>query len=255
MTATREMNPWRLEWLRLTRSPRGAVVILVYVFFGLAGPLMAKYMAQIAAYASSEVTIVAPVPEPEHGLVNFVSQGSQTGMIVLLVVAAGVLSFDARRGLATFYRTRVTGPFALIWPRFVATAALAVTAYVLGTAAAWFETSLLLGGLPAGPVLWGVALETVFLLFAVAVVATAATVGRSTLSTAGVSVVVLLVVLPVAGLVHGVGDWLPTRLLTAPAALVTGATTADHLGPVAVALAATVALLALAVRRARAREL
>ncbi len=32
------MNPWRLEWLRLTRSPRGIALILVYLFFGLVGP-------------------------------------------------------------------------------------------------------------------------------------------------------------------------------------------------------------------------
>ena len=184
----RPMNPWRLEWLRLTRSARGISLILVYVFFGLAGPLLAKYMQQVAKYASSDVTIVAPAPVPRHGIINFVSQGSQTGMIVLIVVAAGILSFDARRGLATFYRTRATGSFALIWPRFVATTALAIGAYTIGTAAAWFETTLVLGALPAHQILPGVVLQAVFLLFAVAVVAAASTVGRSTLSTAGISI-------------------------------------------------------------------
>jgi len=251
----RPMNPWRLEWLRLTRSARGISLILVYVFFGLAGPLLAKYMQQVAKYASSDVTIIAPAPVPRHGIINFVSQGSQTGMIVLIVVAAGVLSFDARRGLATFYRTRVAGPFALIWPRFVATTALAIGAYTMGTAAAWFETTLVLGALPAHQILPGIVLQAVFLLFAVAVVAAASTVGRSTLSTAGISVVVLLVVLPVAGMVRSLAAWLPTRLLTAPAELVADATVADCLKPVVVAVLATIMLLLFAVHRAGRREL
>lgn len=251
----RPMNPWRLEWLRLTRSARGISLILVYVFFGLAGPLLAKYMQQVAKYASSDVTIIAPAPVPRHGIINFVSQGSQTGMIVLIVVAAGVLSFDARRGLATFYRTRVAGPFALIWPRFVATTALAIGAYTMGTAAAWFETTLVLGALPAHQIVPGVVLQAVFLLFAVAVVAAASTVGRSTLSTAGISVVVLLVVLPVAGMVRSLAAWLPTRLLTAPAELVADATVADYLKPVVVAVLATIMLLLFAVHRAGRREL
>lgn len=249
------MNPWRLEWLRLTRSARGISLILVYVFFGLAGPLLAKYMQQVAKYASSDVTIVAPAPVPRHGIINFVSQGSQTGMIVLIVVAAGVLSFDARRGLATFYRTRVTGSFALIWPRFVATTVLAIGAYAIGTAAAWFETTLVLGAVPAHQIVPGVLLEAVFLPFAVAVVAAASTVGRSTLSTAGISVVVLLVVLPAAGMVNTLAAWLPNRLLTAPAELVTDAMVADYLKPVVVSVLVTIMLLLFAVNRAGRREL
>jgi ABC-2 type transport system permease protein len=212
-------------------------------------------MQQLAKYASSGVTIIAPAPEPEHGIVNFVSQGSQTGMIVLIIIAAAILSFDARRGLATFYRTRASGSFALIWPRFVATAALAISAYALGTAAAWFETTLVLGGLPARQIVLGVVLETVFLLFAVAVVAAASTFGRSTLSTAGISLVVLLVILPVAGIVKTVAAWLPTRLLTAPAALVTDAAAGDYVRPVVVSVIATIMLIAIAVHRAGHREL
>lgn len=249
------MNPWRLEWLRLTRSARGISLILVYVFFGLAGPLLAKYMRQVAEYASSDVTIVAPDPVPRHGIINFVSQGSQTGMIVLIVIAAGVLSFDARRGLAMFYRTRVPSSFALIWPRYVATAVLAAGAYALGTAAAWFETTLVLGALPARQILSGLVLQAVFLLFAVAVVAAASTIGRSTLSTAGIAVAVLLVVLPVAGLVRNLAVWLPTRLLTAPADLVTDSTLTDFVRPVVSSVLATILLLLFAVHRAGRREL
>src|SRR3954462_5703300 len=84
----RPMNPWRLEWLRLTRSPRDIALIRVYVFFGLFDPLLAKYMEQVAKYASSDVTIIAPAPQPIFGIINFVSQRSQTGMIVLIIIAA-----------------------------------------------------------------------------------------------------------------------------------------------------------------------
>jgi ABC-2 type transport system permease protein len=112
-----------------------------------------------------------------------------------------------------------------------------------------------LGALTPGPVLLGVALEAVFLLFAVAVVAAAATVGRSTLATAGISLGVLLVALPVAGIVKAIGGWLPTTLLTAPAALVTGSAPGGYPKAVAVSVLSTVALLALAAYRSRRREL
>ena len=104
--ARERMNPWRLEWLRLTRSPRGLVLLLVYLFFGFTGPLLVKYLNQLAKLGSSGVQIIAPPPKAADGIVNFVSQSSQTGLLVLIVVVAGALSYDAHRGLATFYRTR-----------------------------------------------------------------------------------------------------------------------------------------------------
>jgi ABC-2 type transport system permease protein len=249
------MNAWRLEWLRATRSRRGFILAAVYVFFGLVGPLMAKYMPQLVKYASSQITIIAPAPRPEHGIVNFVNQVGQTGLIVTVVVISGALCFDARRGLAIFYRTRAPGPFALIWPRFVAGATLAVAAYVLGTVAAWLETSFVLGELSTVRVLQGVILEAVFLVFAVAVVAAASTVVRSTLSTVGIAFGVLFVVLPIAGIIADVGPWLPTKLLNAPAALVTGSDFDAYFRSLAMSVAATAGLLAFAVNRARHRDL
>jgi ABC-2 type transport system permease protein len=249
------MNAWRLEWLRATRSRRGFILAAVYVFFGLVGPLMAKYMPELVKYASSEITIIAPAPRPEHGIVNFVNQVGQTGLIVTVVVIAGALCFDARRGLAIFYRTRAPGPFALIWPRFVAGATLAVVAYVLGTVAAWLETSFVLGELSTVRVLEGVVLEAVFLVFAVAVVAAASTLARSTLSTVGIAFGVLFLVLPIAGVITQVAPWLPTKLANAPAALVTGTEFDVYFRAVAVSVVATVGLLAFAARRARHRDL
>jgi len=248
------MNAWRLEWLRATRSHRGLVLAAVYAFFGLVGPLTAKFMPQIVKYASAQMTIIAPAPKPEHGIANFVSQAGQTGLIVTVIVVAGALCFDARRGLAVFYRTRASGPFALIWPRFAAGAALAVAAYALGTAAAWFETAVLLGGLPVVPMLEGLLLEAGFLVFAVAVVAAASAVGRSTLSTVGIAFGVLFVVLPIAGVISGVGPWLPTKLSNAPAALLSGTAFDAYVRSAAVS-AATVGLLAFAVRQSRRRDL
>ena len=249
------MNAWRLEWLRATRSHRGLVLGAVYAFFGLVGPLTAKFMPQLVKYASAQMTIIAPAPRPEHGIANFVSQAGQTGLIVTVIVVAGALCFDSRRGLAIFYRTRASGPFALIWPRFVAGAALAVAAYALGTAAAWFETTVLLGGLPVVQMLEGFLLEAGFLVFAVAVVAAASAVGRSTLSTVGIAFGVLFVVLPIAGVISGVGPWVPTKLSSAPAALLSGTAFDTYLRSVAVSAAATVGLLAFATHRSRRRDL
>jgi ABC-2 type transport system permease protein len=87
---------------------------------------------------------------------------------VVVVIAAGAFTFDAHHGLAIFLRTRVTGFWQLIAPRFTVNAAAAALAYVLGALAAWYETSLLIGAPAAGGMLAAMLCGAVYLGYAVA---------------------------------------------------------------------------------------
>ncbi|HVB44642.1 MAG TPA: hypothetical protein VNF47_18340 [Streptosporangiaceae bacterium] len=248
------MNAWRLEWLRLTRSPRWLVLAGVYLFFGLLGPVMAKYLQQIVSQVQSGVKVSFPPPTPATGITEYIGQASQTGLIVVVVIAAGALSFDARPGLSLFLRTRAASIWQIVTPRFAVNAAAALAAYVLGTLAAWYETALLLGAPPAGAMLAGMVCGCVYLVFAITVVAVASSFARSTLAIVGLALAALLV-LPVLGTVRQVHDWLPSTLVNAPAELVTGGHLYDYRPALATAAVAGALLLAAAVARLRTREL
>lgn len=153
--------------------------------------------------------IIVPPPTPKDGIANFVNQVGQTGLIVVVVIAAGALAFDARRGLSTFLRIRADSMWTLVGPRFTVNAAAAVLAYTLGTLAAWYETAVLLGSPPAGAMLAGLLCGSVYLIFAVAVVTAAASVARSTLGTVGIALAALLV-LPILGSLTALHSWLPS---------------------------------------------
>ena len=143
----------------------------------------------------------------------------------------------------------------LLAPRAVVCAAAAALAYAAGMLAAWGQTSLLIGAPAVGGVLAGMLCGAVYLAFAVAVTALAASVVRSTLATAGISIAVLLL-LPVAGTFRAVSDWLPSTLTSAPASLASGAHQLSHYGPAfAVAAMAMAAALFIATLRLRAREI
>ena len=252
--APRPMSLWRLEVLRLVRSPRALVLGGVYLFFGLVSPVLARWMTEIMRYLSTTLTIVAPPRQAGDGMTEYVGQTSQTGLIVVVVVAAGALSLDARPGLATFYRTRTTGTARLLLPRYVVGALAAIAANALGAGACWYGTELLLGHLPTGAVLAGVACTSVYLAFAVAVVTLAAATTRTTLGAIGVGLVVLLV-LPVLGLSGALHPWLPSTLVQAPVQLLATAGLDDVWRALAVSAVAVPALFGLAVRRSAARDL
>ena len=248
------MSLWRLEWLRLVRSRRLLVLVVVYVFFGLTGPLSARYLGQILDRVGGGIKVELPPPRPVDGLAQFASNASQICLLVVVLVAAAGLALDSRTELAIFLRTRVANVQALIVPSYVMTSLAAAGAFVLGALAAWYETAVLLGTPPTGRVLAGIVLTSLFLLFAVALTAAAAYLVRGVLATAGVTIVLLLV-LALLGNIPAIGKWLPTTLLSSLPGLAGGEPWSKYLWAALVTLVATVGALVAAIRLADRREL
>jgi ABC-2 type transport system permease protein len=246
---------WRLEWLRLVRTRRLVALGAVYAFFGLVGPLTARYLAEIIdRFGGSEMQVTVPDPTPVDGITQFAANASQIGLLVVVVVAAGALAVDAVPEMAIFLRTRVGSGARLLAPRLVVTAGAAAAALLVGTGLAWYETSALLGSPPVGGLLVGTLYGILYLAFAVALTAAAATVFRSVLAT-GLATLLVLLVLPILGVVEAVGRWLPSHLVGAQTDLSAGGSAAGYLGAAGVTVAATALLVLVAVRRFDAREL
>ena len=248
------MNLWRLEWLRLKRTPGALTMAAVFVFFGLIQPVLTKYQSQLLSHVGNGVRISFPPATPAAGVRGYFGELAGISLIVVVVIAAGAFTFDAHHGLAIFLRTRVTGFWQLLAPRYAVNAGAAGLAFVLGTLAAWYETSLLIGAPSAGGMLAAMLCGVVYLGYAVAVTAFAATLVRGTLATLGIALAALFA-LPIAGVYRPIADWLPSALTDAPAALVSGTHHLSHYLPAfAVAVAVAAAALTAAVFRLRARE-
>ena len=250
------MNLWRLELLRLVRTRRLLAIFGVYVFFGLSGPLTARYLGAILNRVGTTegARIELPPPVPADGIAQFVSNAAQLGLLVVVLVASSALAFDARREMAAFLRTRVDSIVSIVGPAFTLNAAAAVAGFVAGSLAAWYETAVLLGAPPAGRLLAGIGYGALFLVFAVAVVAAVAASVRGVLGTAGIALAILLV-LALVGNIGALGRWLPTNLAGAMVALLRGGSPTDALPTAGMTVALTAALLWYAVTVGGRREL
>lgn len=247
------MTVLRLEWLRLVRTRRWLVLALPFVFFGMAGPISIHYLPQILASEFGELALKIPKPAPSQGMAEYAEQISGIGLIIVVAAAAGALCIDASPTLSTFYRTRVDSIRTLLVPRYAVIAGAALVSFVAGTLAAWYETTVLLGPVAAADVALAAAFGSLYLAFAVAVVALASSLVRSTLATVGVSLC-LLFLLPVIGIYPPVGRWLPSALAGAFGAVVGGAEPGTYLRPAFLTAALIPVLLAIAVRRYDRRE-
>ena len=253
------MSVLRLEWLRLWRTYRLTILVVVFAFFGLLGPLTAAYLPEIVSLASQSddlgAAIEFPDPVPSDGIAQYVGNISQIGLIAVAAIAALALAVDARPGLAAFYRTRQPAARSWIVPRWLATSLAAGVAWTIGLVAAVYETVLLIGPLPIGGMVVGWATWVLYLAFAVAVAALAAGVVRSTVAVTAVTVG-LLIGMALVGLIPPVGEWLPSHLVGAPAALAAGASEgSEYIRAAVVTVVATAAALVGASALVRRREL
>lgn len=248
------MSLWRLEWLRLLRTRSWIALAAVFLFFGLLGPITARYMEQILQRFAGEVSVILPPPTPASGLEQYLGNVMQIGLLVVLAVAAGALAFDQPVERAAFYRSRVRCVGRLLAPRVAVVTLATIAAFVVGTLGAWYETVVLLGDLPAGAMLLGMLLTSLYLAFAVAVTAAAASFVRTPLAIVPIAAGVLIAV-PLLGLLGALRDWLPSVLLGSLVGLVVGVPPVEYLRPALVTLGAAAGLLWLAAARLERREL
>jgi len=248
------MSLWRLEWLRLVRTKRWIALASVYVFFGLLGPLSARYLGEIVERFGGGVEVTFPPPVPADGMIQYVSNVSQIGLLVAVVVAAGSLAFDAKPEMGVFLRTRVPRLWDILVPRLVVSFLAVGASFVLGALAAWYETVVLIGSLPVGGTLAGIGYGSLYLALVVAVVAAAGSRSKNVLGAVLVTIVVLLV-MPIVGIVEAIGKWLPSHLVGALAGIPSGMGIDDYLPAAFVTVVLIGLSLWLAVRWSAAREL
>jgi ABC-2 type transport system permease protein len=249
----RPMTLWRLEVLRLLRTHRWTILLGVYLLFAVVGALGARYLNELIGQMGGDVTIIAPDPRPVDGLIQFVSNISQLGLLAVVVVAAAALAFDAHPERAAFLRTRSTRPGLLVLAPYVVVTVATVLSLVVGTVVTVVLTTVLIGSLPLAEVVVGTVYGAVYLAFVMAVVAVAASVVRSQVATVFTALATLLL-LPLLAMVPAVQPWMPSELLTAVLAIVEGAPAGEYLRAAAVSVVATAGLLALAMRRLERRE-
>ena len=248
------MTLWRLEWLRLLRTRRWIALVGIYVFFGLVGPLSARYLGEIVERFGGGVEVSFPPPVPADGMIQYVSNVSQLGLLVAVVIAAGSLAFDAKPEMGVFLRTRVPGVWEILVPRLTVSFLAIGGSFALGALAAWYETVVLIGRLPVGGTLAGIGYGLLYLALVVAVVAAAGSRAKSILGAVLVTIVVLLV-MPIVAIVEAIGEWLPSHLVGALAGIPGGTAINEYLPAAAVTVVLIGLSLWLAVRWSAAREL
>ncbi len=215
------MTLWRLELLRLWRTQRWLILLAVFGVFGVLGPLTARYLPElVAALGGQDAIGQIPQMTSADGITQYVANAQQMGLLAVAFIAASALALDAHREVAVFFRTRASLRD-IILPRFVVSAAAALGAFVVGSIIAYVGTGILLEWLDPWSMIIGVALQCLYLVFVVSVVAWVSSVVRGVPATALISIGTLIA-LGLLTLVPLLAPWLPSNLVGALDVLIRG---------------------------------
>lgn len=220
----------RKELRESWRTGRAIVVGALFLFFGFASPLFAKYLPDLLAYlgTSQGLQVTLPPPAARDAVEQFLKNLGNLAFVAILL-AMGAVAREKEHGTAAFVLTKPAGRAAFLLAKFAALALLFLAGIFLAGAATYDYTAYLFAALPVGGFLAACALLTLATLVYAALTFLGSTLARSTLPAAGFGLAAYAVA-TVLGLLPRVGWFLPAGLYAAARALALGAAPA-HLGP------------------------
>jgi ABC-2 type transport system permease protein len=134
----------REQW----RTLRLPVVALIFLVVGLGSPLLAKYTPEILKHAGGNIQIAVPTPTTADAVDQFIKNVGQTGPIVAILLAMGLVARERERGTVALILTKPVSRPAFLGSKFTALVATLALSVVVSGLAAFAYTAALFSVLP-----------------------------------------------------------------------------------------------------------
>jgi ABC-2 type transport system permease protein len=242
----------RKELIQLWKTNLAMVSGAVFLVFGMGSPLLAKLIPDMfrSVAGLEQFASLIPTPTAADAMAQYVKNLTQFGFVLAILLGMGAVAGEKERGVAPMILSKPMPRWAFLAGKFVAQGILYLGCFALSGAGAYYYTAILFGPLQAGHFLLMNLLLWIWLLSFVALALLGSTLGKSTVSAAGIAVG-LAAALLLAGSIPGYGSLLPGALVGwagqagAEAAHVSPAAGASAVSGGALASAAATVVLAL----------
>ncbi len=196
------------------RTRRALVMVAVFVLFGLASPMLAKFTPQLLSSVPGAEQFAGLIPEPTaaDAVSQYIKNLTQFGFVLVILLGMGAVAGEKDKGTAAIILSKPLPRWAFLLSKFVAQGVVYFVALLLGTLGAYYYTLVLFEPLAFGPFLFGGILLWLWALVFTAVTLLGSTVGQSTGGAAGIALLgaVLLLIL---GSIPPVGQFFPSALV------------------------------------------
>jgi ABC-2 type transport system permease protein len=125
------------------RTGRLPVVAAIFLLFGLASPVLAKYTPDIVKLAASSIVIHAPTPTIKDAVAQLIKNLNQFGVLAAILLAMGSVAGEKESGTAAFVLVKPVSRFAFLAAKFSGLAVTMAAAVLTCGLAAYLYTELL----------------------------------------------------------------------------------------------------------------
>jgi ABC-2 type transport system permease protein len=198
------------------RSYRLLTLGLVFVFFGLASPLLAKFTPEILKGVGTDqgVTIVLPEPTAADAVAQFVKNVSQIALFVLVFLTMGSVVAEKERGTAAFVLVKPASRESFLAAKLLTLWLCGTGAFALSAFSAYGYTAVLFPAPNIASFVLGCALLLLHVLTFVTTTFFFSAVARSQVVAGVLSFLVWILLASLGGL-GALSEFLPGRLLSA----------------------------------------
>lgn len=204
----------RKELLEQWRSRRLVAVAAVLLFFGFLSPLSAKLLPDLMKSLGDTGGIVIELPPPtaQDGLLQYVKNTSQFGVLLAVLLAMGALAREKERGTAAMILSKPASRASFLLAKFVALTLVFSLCLALAGLACYYYTIVLFKGIGEAHFVEMNLLLALFIEFYLAVTLLGSTIVRSQVAAGGLGLGAVFVVAALGALPR-LGNYMPTALL------------------------------------------
>ncbi len=179
----------REQW----RTYRLLAMALVFVAFaGLLSPIVAKVtpelLKNLPTGTGQTITIELPEPTAVDAIAQYLKNLTQTGIIVLILVAMGTVAQERERGTVVTVLSKPVSRLSFLRAKFIALTLTLAASLVLATLACWTYTVVLFGPFDAGVFFRASLLSALYLWVFLAVTFLCSTLTRSPIAAGELSI-------------------------------------------------------------------
>ena len=203
------------------RTYKFLIIAAVFLLFGLATPLMLKYLPELLKLAGEEIIIEIPPATAVQALAEYADTAVQLCVLMAVLMAMGAIAKERESGTAAMTLSKPVSRGAFVLAKLIAMSTSFLVALGLASAACYGYTVILIGEADALAFLVLNLLLGLFLVFCLSVTLLFSSLFRSQLAAGGLALAILIGQALMAG-VPWIGDYMPAGLISWGTGLLSG---------------------------------
>lgn len=133
------------EIMEYLKTPKGLILLILFLFFAITSPATAKFMNQIIAAVATDITISFPDPTLQDSWVQVYKNLNSICLIVYIIVMSATISQEKAKGSILLVLTKKVSRFQFLFSKFLVGSLVFTLLLIISTIASAWYTSLLFG--------------------------------------------------------------------------------------------------------------